>query len=123
MQLFYAQHFSNTKPGTITHPAVTIIHPFLPSRLGHMLWGNCSVADHSVNLLLHAIVTLLYAHTLLHALRLKPLQVLLSGLTFATHPVHTEAVGSDGGSAGVWRGEQLTCWVIAKALHVEVLQI
>lgn len=68
-----------------------------------MLWGNCSTADHGVNLLLHALVTLLYAHTLLHALRLTPLQVLLSGLTFATHPVHTEAVGSDGrpGEGGV----------------------
>ncbi|XP_050710508.1 protein O-mannosyl-transferase TMTC1-like [Eriocheir sinensis] len=57
-----------------------------------MLWGNCSAADHGINLLLHAGVTLLFAHTLLNALRLTPLQVLLSGLTFATHPVHTEAV-------------------------------
>ena len=66
-----------------------------PSRLGHMLWGNSSTADHSINLVLHAAVTLLYAHTLLHALQLRPAQVLISGLTFATHPVHTEAVGSD----------------------------
>ncbi|XP_063883068.1 protein O-mannosyl-transferase TMTC1-like isoform X1 [Scylla paramamosain] len=64
----------------------------LSFRLCHMLWGNSSTADHSVNLVLHAAVTLLYAHTLLHALQLRPAQVLLSGLTFATHPVHTEAV-------------------------------
>lgn len=78
-----------------------IIFPhFSLLRLGHMLWGNCSAADHSINLLLHAGVTLLYAHTLLHALRLTPLQVLLSGLTFATHPVHTEAVGSESWGKG-----------------------
>nr|XP_027224408.1 transmembrane and TPR repeat-containing protein 4-like [Penaeus vannamei] len=37
-------------------------------------------------------VTVLYAHTLLTALRLSHAQALVSGLAFATHPVHTEAV-------------------------------
>lgn len=99
-------------PLFLNHSALASVTVFssplsLPLRLGHMLWGNCSTADHGVNLLLHALVTLLYAHTLLHALRLTPLQVLLSGLTFATHPVHTEAVGSDVAAEREGRGADM----------------
>ncbi|ROT68132.1 putative transmembrane and TPR repeat-containing protein 1-like [Penaeus vannamei] len=61
-------------------------------RLTHWLWNQNALLDHLVNVGLHMGVTVLYAHTLLTALRLSHAQALVSGLAFATHPVHTEAV-------------------------------
>ncbi|XP_037781165.1 protein O-mannosyl-transferase TMTC1-like [Penaeus monodon] len=63
----------------------------LSFRFTHWLWSHSALADHLVNIALHVGVTVLYARTLLSALRLSLAQTLISGLAFATHPVHTEA--------------------------------
>ncbi|XP_047480631.1 protein O-mannosyl-transferase TMTC1-like [Penaeus chinensis] len=63
----------------------------LSFRLTHWLWSHSALVDHLVNVALHMGVTVLYARTLLTALRLSLAQTLISGLAFASHPVHTEA--------------------------------
>ncbi|XP_069164612.1 protein O-mannosyl-transferase TMTC1 [Procambarus clarkii] len=90
-QLFFNDFWGKSMADPASHKSYRPL-TILTFRLGHWVWGNNSLADHTINVFLHGCVTLLYARTLLATLRLTLAETLASGLLFATHPVHTEAV-------------------------------
>lgn len=80
--------------------------------LNHMVAGLNSPAFHIVNILLHAAVSVLVVMLIDVLLRDRALAV-VSGLLFATHPIHTEAV-----TGIVGRAEVLTALFLLVALYL-----
>nr|CAB3267129.1 transmembrane and TPR repeat-containing protein 2-like [Phallusia mammillata] len=73
----------------------------LTFRLTHALFGLNPCAYHVTNVFLHALTTFLLCHVISSVLRLTNAKVLLAGLIFALHPIHTEAVAGIVGRADV----------------------
>ncbi|XP_017486298.1 PREDICTED: transmembrane and TPR repeat-containing protein 2-like, partial [Rhagoletis zephyria] len=72
-------------------------------RLNYLLHGLRPLGYHLGNLLLHGLVTALYT-TVLQAAAVHRRVTLLSGLLFAAHPIHVEAVSSVVGRADLLAG-------------------
>lgn len=62
------------------------------SRLNHRLGLGSPYSFHVVNVCLHAVMTLMLTYVCQTILRLPAQCCLMSGLLFAVHPIHTEAV-------------------------------
>ena len=65
----------------------------LTFRLNYALHGVRPLGYHAFNIMLHCVATLLFLYTCCHVIFINcSISALLSGLLFATHPIHTEAV-------------------------------
>ena len=88
----------------------------LTFRLNYLLSGLDPFSYHLTNVLLHAGVTALYVLTVRKAVTSCPSDVLLlSGLLFAVHPIHTEAV-----AGVVGRADVLACLFFLLAIHLYI---
>ncbi|CAH1155250.1 unnamed protein product [Phaedon cochleariae] len=70
-------------------------------RVNYLIFGFNPLWFHLTNILLHAIACILFTRVTLYVAGLKPKFATLSGLLFAVHPVHTEAVTGIVGRADV----------------------
>ena len=88
----------------------------LTFRLNYVLSGLEPFGYHLTNVLLHAGVTALYVLTVRKAVvNCSPDVLLLSGLLFAVHPVHAEAV-----AGVVGRADVLACLFFLLAIYLYV---
>lgn len=76
----------------------------LSFRLNHHLGLGSPYSFHVVNVCLHAVMTLMLTYVCQTILRLPAQCCLMSGLLFAVHPIHTEAVSGIVGRADVLAG-------------------
>jgi len=88
----------------------------LTFRLNYLLSGLDPFSYHLTNVLLHAAVTAVYVLTVRKAVANCPPDVLLgSGLLFAVHPIHSEAV-----AGVVGRADVLACLFFLLALYLYI---
>ncbi|XP_066264640.1 protein O-mannosyl-transferase TMTC1-like isoform X1 [Branchiostoma lanceolatum] len=76
----------------------------LTFRINHLIGGLDPTGFHAVNVLLHTAVTVLYMYVCEQVVFSCVHLSLLTGLMFAVHPVHTEAVSGIVGRADVLAG-------------------
>ncbi|XP_038072090.1 protein O-mannosyl-transferase TMTC1-like [Patiria miniata] len=68
-------------------------------RLNHMLHGLHPMGYHLVNILLHAVVSVLFTYVCQTVVFTEMMPTAVAGVLFATHPIHTEAVAGVVGRA------------------------
>jgi tetratricopeptide (TPR) repeat protein len=103
----YWHHVATAENADLYRPITT-----LSFRLNHLAAGPSSAAFHGVNVALHALVSalvVLFTDALFRNRRVA----LVSGLLFALHPVHSEAV-----TGIVGRAELLAALFLLAALHL-----
>ncbi|OWF42771.1 transmembrane and TPR repeat-containing protein 1-like [Mizuhopecten yessoensis] len=102
-EVFYNDFWGKAMTDKTSHKSYRPI-TVLTFRWNYYLSNGNPYSFHVTNVLLHAIMTGLLVYTCLDIFLLQPRVCLMTGIQFAVHPIHTEAVAGLVGRADVLAG-------------------
>lgn len=94
-QMFSTSHLTNLIHSCYCCGCWFAPHSFIRSRLNYYLFGMKPIWFHLTNILLHAIVCVLFTRVCIIVAGLQDRFAVIAGIIFAVHPIHTEAVSRD----------------------------